>query len=190
MVGFSQLRFMMGYLATPRHQIGFCHSTNYSNLLSGPRRNCISPIVPRNSFRRSRSCWRLELHQVEENAKSLLKSIQEVVCYTCIDARAKTVLVSSRKKETVESKSQWSHSTKNVNFVMLQVTATVERAMSVLEKEGFMWKLSNDTMLRPSGFHLNAESARLKDTFLKAWLCQRFNWPCWKSIWILPHTHR
>ena len=28
-----------------------------------------------------------------------------------------------------------------LNFVMLQVTANVERAMPVLDKEGFMWKL-------------------------------------------------
>ena len=96
--GIQSIAIQMGYLATPRHQIRFCHSTNCSNLLNGPQINCISPIVPRSSFRRS----------VEEHAISLLKSIQEVAFYTFIDENARNVCKSSRKKEAVDSKSQWS----------------------------------------------------------------------------------
>ena len=82
-----------------------CHSTNYSNLLSAPKKLHLTHRT-KEFVQAQQELLEAGTPQVEENAESLLKSIQEVVCYTCIDARAKTVLVSSRKKETVESKSQ------------------------------------------------------------------------------------
>ena len=191
MVGFNQLRFMMGYLATPRHQIGFCHSTSYSNLLSAPKKLHLTHRT-KEFVQAQQELLEAGTPSVEENAESLLKSIQEVVLYTCIDARAKNVLKSSRKKEPLLIPNLSDLTQQDVNFVMLQVTATVERAMSVLEKEGFMWNFQMTPCFAQVAV-TPMQNRRDKKTsvwprFLlgKNWLCQRLNFPCWNSILILP----
>ena len=97
-----------------------------------------------------------------------------------------------RKKEPllIPNLSDLTH--QDVNFVMLQVTATVERAMSVLEKEGFMWNFQMTPCFAQVAV-TPMQNWRDKKTsvwprFLlgKNWLCQRLNFPCWNSILILP----
>ena len=98
--GIQSIAIQMGYLATPRHQIRFCHSTNYSNLLNGPS-NKLHLTHPTKEFvEAQQELLEAGTPSVEE------KSIQEVAFYTFIDANARNVFKSSRKKETVDSKSE------------------------------------------------------------------------------------
>ena len=169
--GIQSIAIQMGYLATPRHQIRFCHSTNYSNLLNGPS-NKLHLTHPTKEFvEAQQELLEAGTPSVEE------KSIQEVAFYTFIDANARNVFKSSRKKETVDSKSEWSPEPRSescdaaghwchCNDAAGHWLHCNRGAGHVCPGEGGIHvETSNDTMLRPSGFHLNAQSARLKDIF-------------------------
>ena len=102
----QSIAIQMGYLATPRHQIRFCHSTNYSNLLNGPPNKLHLTHRTKEFVQTQHELLEAGTPSIEEHAISLLKPIQEVAFYTFIDATARNVFKSSRIKETVDSTSQ------------------------------------------------------------------------------------
>lgn len=99
--GIQSIAIHDGFLATPRHQIGFCHSTNYSNFQIcsvGPPNQLHLTHRTKEFVQAQQELLEAGTPSVEENAISLLKSIQEVVFYTFGDARAKNVFKSGTKK--------------------------------------------------------------------------------------------